>query len=135
MQCNEKLVRNVAGIDEKTLHIFQGYAWPGNVRELQHAIEHAMNILPDDACTITPDYLPRHIGAAPAASVAPPQPVAGSSLPHTIKGIERSAICQALREHHGNISETARALQISRQNLQYRIKRYQIDLTTLLRGE
>ncbi len=135
MQCNEKLVRNVAGIDEKTLHIFQGYAWPGNVRELQHAIEHAMNILPDDACTITPDYLPRHIDAAPAAPVAPPQAASGPSLSHTIKGIERSAICKALREHHGNISETARVLHMSRQNLQYRIKRYQIDIPALLQGE
>lgn len=135
MQCNKKLVRNVADIDEGTLEAFQAYSWPGNVRELQHAIEHAMNILPDDACMITQAYLPQHIYEAPTLPVSglPAAPPTGASLDNTIKGIERSTIVKVLREHNGNISESARVLKMSRQNLQYRIKRYKIDIPALIR--
>ena len=39
---------------------------------------------------------------------------------------------KGLRENGGNISESARVLQMSRQRLQYRIKRYQINIDELL---
>ena len=138
MQCNKKLVRNVRGIDKTVLERFNEYDWPGNVRELQHAIEHAMNILPDDASLITLEYVPEHVFSG--QNVAEPEPERvlysgrGRSLNHTIQELERSTICKVLREHGGNISESARVLKMSRQNLQYRIKRYQIDLATLLKS-
>lgn len=54
IQYNKSLVKNVKDINRATLECFQSYDWPGNVRELQHAIEHAMNILPDTMSAITP---------------------------------------------------------------------------------
>ncbi|MCD8355102.1 MAG: sigma 54-interacting transcriptional regulator [Clostridia bacterium] len=136
MQCNKKIVRNVRDVDQNALERFYAYEWPGNVRELQHAIEHAMNILPDDQCVITPEYLPEHIFHAyhpkPVShtekAVQTLQKTKTASLNHTIHGIEYSTICSVLRETGGNISESARILQMSRQNLQYRIKRYKIDM-------
>lgn len=136
MQCNKKLVRNVRNIDGATLERFQAYSWPGNVRELQHAIEHAMNVLPDEASMITPDYIPDLIASssgavgAEQAQTVPP----ASSLSGAIHDMERQTICKVLRETGGNISEAARILKISRQNLQYRIKRYKIDIAALLTG-
>ena len=46
--------------------------------------------------------------------------------------MECRAICKVLRENGGNISESARVLQMSRQRLQYRIKRYKINIDALL---
>lgn len=139
MQYNQKLMRNVRDVDQAVLECFRAYTWPGNVRELQHAIEHAINILPKGSTMITMEYLPEHILQAdpvqPTAAAAtepyrppvlPVQPDA--SLNHTIHDMEYNAICKVLQETGGNISETARRLQMSRQNLQYRIKRYQIDM-------
>ena len=58
MKCNAKLSRNARDLDPATLNLFQAYDWPGNVRELEHAIEHAINVLPDDESLITPEYIP-----------------------------------------------------------------------------
>ena len=132
MDCNRKMSRSVRDIDHDVLELFGRYDWPGNVRELQHAIEHAMNVLPDDASVITPEYLPAHLTAPRVdAHTTPAAPVSGS-LSGTMQDMERRAICKALRENGGNISESARVLQMSRQRLQYRIKRYKINIDALL---
>lgn len=134
IRCNQKLEKNVKNISKATLDRFQAYHWPGNVRELQHAIEHAMNILPDELSTITPAYLPEHILSGMEGPAPQPVPkTKGTSLHTSIRDAAYQTICQALRESGGNISEAARALNMSRQNLQYRIKRYQIDVNALLR--
>lgn len=140
MQCNEKLERSVRNVDAQTLRQFDAYSWPGNVRELQHAIEHAMNILPDDMSMITSEYIPELILERISAEevgreTQQPQEAARmeSPLSTAIQDMEREAICKVLRENGGNISKSARILQISRQNLQYRIKRYKIDMDELLR--
>ena len=136
---NKKLVKNVRNVDKATLEKFYNYSWLGNVRELQHAIEHAMNILPDDVSMISPDYIPEHIlvkinssnsVSAPEATVQM-QTIDGS-LNSTIHEIEYRKICQALLDTKGNISESARMLKMSRQNLQYRIKKYKIDINNIL---
>ena len=125
---NKKLRKNVRGLSPDTLNLFLSYDWPGNVRELQHCIEHAMNVLPDDLSQITPAYLPGHIhkvqAESPAAgSAAPPTP----ELNRTLQGMERQAVEDALHQTGGNISRAARLLGLSRQNLQYRIRRYGLD--------
>jgi len=134
IQCNQKLEKNVKNISKATLERFQAYRWPGNVRELQHAIEHAMNILPDELSTITPRHIPEHILAGEEGPAPRPVPERkAASLNSSIRDAAYQAVCRALRESGGNISEAARTLNMSRQNLQYRIKRYQIDVNALLR--
>ena len=136
---NKKLVKNVRNIDKATLEKFYSYSWLGNVRELQHAIEHAMNILPDDVSMISPEFIPEHIllGINSSKSVVAPEAtsqtqVIDGSLNSTIHEIEYRKICQALLDTRGNISESARILKVSRQNLQYRIKKYKIDINNIL---
>ena len=134
IQCNQKLEKNVKNISKATLERFQAYRWPGNVRELQHAIEHAMNILPDELSTITPRHIPEHILAGEEGPAPRPVPERkAASLNSSIRDAAYQAVCRALRESGGNISEAARTLNMSRQNLQYRIKRYQINIEELLR--
>lgn len=141
MQCNRKMDRTVRDISLETRSMFQTYHWPGNVRELQHAIEHAINILPDNRSTILPQDIPLHIrqsqnDAARCFSPVPPQAPAiaaeEGSLNRKMTGIEYEAVCEALRQSGGNISQAARNLKMTRQNLQYKIKRYQIDLSAWL---
>lgn len=134
IQYNEKLGRSVRDLDQDALERFRTYSWPGNVRELQHAIEHAMNVLPDDQCMISLAYLPEHIAAGQPPQTARTRPVERQNAPlgRTMQELERQSVCNALRESGGNISQAARLLQMSRQNLQYRIRRYQIDVDALL---
>ncbi len=142
MLCNKKMTRNVKDIRPETRALFYHYDWPGNVRELQHAIEHAMNILPDNRSNISLQDIPPHINAslpqeessAAETGQAAVSQLASESLDHKISGMEREAICQALKQSKGNISQAARSLKLSRQNLQYKIKRYQIDLSALIKS-
>ena len=131
MQCNQKLERNIREADRNVLDVFYAYDWPGNVRELQHAVEHAMNVLPDEYSMITAEYIPEHIGGAAAQAEPSASDKQRDSLASTMKDMEYKTICRVLKETGGNISESARMLQMSRQKLQYRIKRHRIDVQKL----
>ena len=131
MQCNRKLERNIREADRHVLDVFYAYDWPGNVRELQHAVEHAMNVLPDEYSMITAEYIPEHIGGAAGQAEPSASDKQRDSLASTMKDMEYNTICRVLKETGGNISESARILQMSRQKLQYRIKRHRIDVLKL----
>ena len=89
-----------------------------------------MNVIPDDISAITPEYVPWHI-LENAPSAAPKHVETNISLGGSMREIERSAICQALRASGGNISKAARALDMSRQKLQYHIKLHGIRVQEL----
>ena len=55
-----------------------------------------------------------------------PAPVLPDSLNTAMRDVERTTICRTLRENGGNISATARVLKMSRQSLQYRLRKYGI---------
>lgn len=144
MEFNKKLGKNVSNLHLDTLNLFQEYQWPGNVREFQHVIEHAMNIIPADCSVLTPEYIfmPAVVQHPPAANKAPlsgvPQPPKKHIPPEEIslnghmQNVEREAICKVLQACGGNVTKAAKLLKMSRQSLQYRIKRYQIDLQKLM---
>lgn len=125
---SKKLLKNVSDIDASTLELFLAYDWPGNVRELHHAIEHAMNVVPADSSLITPAHIPEHIlatvyGHAPKNGDVDDTP---RTLPMILDEVEYRVLVKALRENEGNISKTARSLGVSRQNLQYRLRKREI---------
>lgn len=139
MAFNRKLLKNVNDIAPEVLKLFEIYEWPGNVRELRHAIEYAMNIIPEDVSAITAEYIPEHIlGVRGCSGTVPRFPVevpnhSASSLENVMYTMENRMLCKALKENNGNITQTARSLGMSRQNIQYRIKRNHIDIQALLR--
>ena len=120
LQARKKTGKSVIGIDKHTLSILFSYDWPGNVRELKHAIDYSMTILPFDLSYITPEYLPEHILEATSAGPEAVQPSEPDEnlVRAAMQETARSLIRKTLEEHGHNISESARALGISRQNLQ-----------------
>lgn len=145
MQFNKKLEKNVADMDAQALRMLEHYLWPGNVRELQHVIEHAMNLVSPDQSTITPEliYLPQTVEPAEveapvvlsqaAAQSVPSGRKEPASLNSHMQSVEQETVCKALRACGGNVTKAAQLLKMSRQNLQYRIRRYQIDVDALVR--
>ena len=93
------------------------YSWPGNIRELRNVIERAL--LLSERGQIGPEQLPREIAGSPASPAAG---TGGSSL----EGYEKAMIVKALNENDWNQVRTAKALGISRDNLRYRLRKYQI---------
>ena len=131
-----KKVENVA---DRVISLFQKHNWPGNVRELQHAVEHAMNYVEDDALTIELKDLPLHLlqryradhylgELAPDITEAVDIKNGQTSLKSRLQQLETKIVEAALDQHRWNITRTAQALGMSRQNLQQRIKRLKIKL-------
>ena len=90
------------------------YAWPGNVRELQHAVERAV-ILSEEP-TLSAD----------AFTLAAPPPAQSPPETSTLDENERLFIQQALQKHQGNVTQTAKALGITRTALYRRLDKYDL---------
>jgi len=105
-------------VTDEAMALLAGYRWPGNIRELQNVMERA--VLLADGNPLTAVHLPREIaGEQPL----PIQEKSESSL----WGYEKAMIVKALTESGWNQSKAARTLGISRDNLRYRIKKFQIE--------
>jgi len=103
------------------------WSWPDNIAGLENALRYAYLVSGDDIQT---SDLPGNVGQSTAKPVQVLQK-GRSAVTQTTKPLARaisefecSYIAQALKEHAGNISATARALGISRQGLQKKISRY-----------
>lgn len=127
---NHSLRRNITEISPLGLEIFMNYSWPGNVREFQHVIESAMNIIEDHETVLHPIHFHARIrnaiqvNSSEATSITVPLEV--KPLTHTIEELERVVILNALQNNKWNVSRTAKLLDIKRQSLQYRIRKYGI---------
>lgn len=139
MNCSRQLKKNVQGTDAATMQIFMRYMWPGNLRELQHAVEHAINVIPDEATLITPEDIPSYIRTAVPVDTVSEGEEKTEEMVKTVgkekdlSGDERlrEDLIHLLTECRGNITAAARKLGTSRQNLDYRLKKLGINAREL----
>jgi len=117
----DKLGKRVRGITNEAGELLVRYSWPGNVRELENEIERAVALTPEDD-TITPAVLSEKISAQQALRVS--LPAEAGTLKQARLTFEREYVAEVLRRHHGNAVQAAKALGISRQMLQTKIKEY-----------
>jgi DNA-binding NtrC family response regulator len=141
---NSQLSKNVTSISPQALKLLKNYSWPGNIRELQTAIRRAM--LMATGPTIVPEALPKEIvdnlPAAPnghAGSSAAVSSVDGAVdlrqfvdgltasgsenlYQETLQMMERYLVARVLRETHGNQSQAARRLGITRGSLRNKMR-------------
>jgi transcriptional regulator with PAS, ATPase and Fis domain len=109
------------GLSPEVKAIFQSYRWSGNVRELRNVIERA-SIL-EDGDRVTTAHLPidlvgdRTREAANANGVV--LPPSGVSL----ESVEVELAKQAMARTNGNLTKAARLLDISRDQLRYKLKK------------
>lgn len=105
-------------VSDPAMSALAGYKWPGNIRELQNIIERA--VLMADGKDVEIGHLPREIIGEEAEMVVPE----GDG---SLWGYEKAMIVKALQECGWNQSKAARSLGISRDNLRYRVKKYNIQ--------
>jgi arginine utilization regulatory protein len=111
----------IINIDHDVLRQLENHQWPGNVRELEHTIEYAMNLAESD--TITIDHLPAFI-----KGIATDERIILKPLRVTVEQTEKNLILQALRITKGNVLKASTILELPRQTLQYKMKKYDIQL-------
>jgi len=104
-------------ISNEAMALLTGYNWPGNIRELQNIVERA--VLLSDGETITPAQLPKEIAGETAEQPA-------EKTDSSLWGYEKALIVKALKDNGWNQTRAAKSLGISRDNLRYRIKKFEI---------
>ncbi len=120
---------NVKAMSEEAKAILFQHDWPGNARELEHTIEGTMNLISDET-EIQIHNLPFRLRTRYQKEAKDTQTgnLPAKTLQEKIAEVEKLYILQALRENNWNVSQTAKILGMSRQNLQYRIKKFQLSL-------
>ncbi len=109
------------GFDIEAARLLFRYGWPLNVREMEQALATAAVLA--GSGPVMPDHLPETVrtGRAPGA----PKPVVLSEADQQ----QRDQLVACLREHRGNISAVARAMNKDRKQIQRWIKRFGLDAT------
>jgi DNA-binding NtrC family response regulator len=105
------------GITPAGLKVLTDYHWPGNVRQLENIIERAMALSSGpvlDAADIHLDLRPTPSAANSGGAQFLPEGM-------TLEQWEDEMIREAMRRAHGNKSEAARLLGLSRNALRYRL--------------
>lgn len=124
----QKYERAIGGVSQAAYQRLFGHTWPGNVRELQNVLERA--VLLAKANKIEPVDLPFDNGSVPEGGIAN----AGWDVPPnmTLEDIERLVIERTLQRTGGNKQAAANLLGIYRPRLYSKIRKYNIDVTSLV---
>jgi DNA-binding NtrC family response regulator len=103
----QRMRKNVEGFAPEVKDALLKYPWPGNVRELKNMIERG--VIMCDGSIIEKQHLPLELTRLPEEIIP-------------LQAIEKEHISAALRRCNGNISHTAKALQIPRTTLRDRLR-------------
>ncbi len=135
---NRKFRKSVQGLTEDARRLILDYNWPGNVRELKNALERAMILA--EGPLLEAEDLPIAVAGGSLGAAAEPSstfvtpsgwkpkrslpplsiPEGGTSL----EEMEHAMVEMALRQSHGNQIKAARLLDISRDALRYKMKKF-----------
>jgi two-component system, NtrC family, response regulator AtoC len=138
---NRKFRKSIRGITDTTRRLMLSYRWPGNVRELRNAVERAMIL--EEEPLLRPEGLPFSVTDQAAGvtsfehAASPDSPAAADngrripalSIPEggtSLEEMEREMVTLALHQAHGNQTHAARLLDISRDALRYKMKKFNL---------
>lgn len=147
---NKEYSQRIERVDEGLLSLFMSYNWPGNVRELQHVIESAYSVAEESIRVLKLENISSYYKSSfveengnskmktakmeesivdemqhdTASEDFTPQP---SGLKNQIDAYEKEIIARTLDETNGNVTVAAQILEITRQALQHKIRKYEIQ--------
>jgi transcriptional regulator with PAS, ATPase and Fis domain len=120
---NRRFNRQLEGISPRAAEMLLAHTWPGNVRELRNAIERAMIL--EDSRFVTPGSLPHFVTTSSVMGGLSVQDAGGESSPLTpLWENEKNLLLQAIERAHGNQTQAAKLLQITRDKMRCKLKKY-----------
>ncbi len=102
--------------DNQVSELLQSYDWPGNIRELRNVLERAVILSGGEPLTVADFSL--EVDDAPIVDAGG----SGSAAREGLEMAEKQMILVALEKCHGNKTEAAKMLRISRRRLYSRMK-------------
>ena len=117
----KRRVRQLKGLSPEAASIFKSYRWTGNVRELRNVIERA-SIL-EDSDVVTTTHLPADMlgGRVEIAGGSSGVILPAEGIP--LETVELELARQALARTGGNLTRAAKLLDISRDQLRYKLRK------------
>jgi len=141
---NRRFKKSIRGITDETRRLILSHNWPGNVRELKNTIERGMIL--EDEPLLRPLYLPFSVGESGGRTLFERTSSAdgGQALPNgrtlprlyipeggtSLEEVEHAMVELAMRQANGNQTHAAKLLDISRDALRYKLKKF-----GLIRGD
>jgi Nif-specific regulatory protein len=113
--------KSIKRISTPAIDMLVSYHWPGNVREMENALERA--VLTCEGQVVHAHHLPPSLQTAEASGT-----ITRVSLADAIVAYEKDLIQDALKTTRGNRAKAARLLDATERILNYKIKKYAVDV-------
>jgi DNA-binding NtrC family response regulator len=119
--------KTIAAISNEAMDLLCSYAWPGNIRELENAIEQAVALSYQPV--LTPEDLPHDVREQVAVPPRTQGSLEQSILADTpsLEEVKKRYVLHVLEQTQGNVSATARILNVDRRSLYRMLSRYKIE--------
>ena len=116
----EEYRKTIVGLTPRARFVLVGHGWPGNVRELENVIGHACIMATSALVDVgdLPSYLCVPRERSPGGAITAPL------TDNPLEQEERRLVEQALAAARGNQSRAAASLNIGRDALRYKMKKY-----------
>lgn len=122
---NERGHLNIRGISPEVIDIFSRWHWPGNIRELSNVLETAFYL--NESGTISPKDLPNYLLAEDSNANGNTQKnISRGHLKTAKQNFEKNCIEAELTRSNWNKARAAKQLGISRPQLYFLLKQYEI---------
>jgi transcriptional regulator with PAS, ATPase and Fis domain len=117
----QRVDRRLGGLSPELLFMFEGYDWPGNVRELENELERLVTLAEEGQVLQAGQLSAKFTRQKQSRRGDVPQSF--TRLRDAIDDLEKQMIAEALKKFHGNKSQVARTLGLSRLGLQRKMER------------
>ena len=118
--------RPVPAVPQSLVSLFEGYGWPGNVRQLRREVERLVALTPEGQA-LSPERCSPELRRSAPALVEVDHSTTDLNLPRHVQEMEVALIRRALEQTGGNKLRAAELLDITRQGLHKKLKRYGLD--------
>ncbi|WP_320170385.1 sigma 54-interacting transcriptional regulator [Maridesulfovibrio sp.] len=113
--------KEIKRISSPAIDLFTQYHWPGNVRELKNCIERAVLICEEEV--IRTYHLPPTLQTAESTATD-----TSLSFGEAVAKFEQELLVDSLKKARGNMLQAARDLRVSYRIVNYKVKKYNIDV-------
>jgi DNA-binding NtrC family response regulator len=119
-----RLKKKITDVDDDVYSVLENYDFPGNVRELKNFIEKAV-ILCNSSKISLHDF--PNLNLASQATVPEFEPDAMGAMDFNLENMEKKLVSLALEKAGNNKSQAAQLLNITRQALDRRLKKFDLE--------
>ncbi|MBI5520067.1 MAG: sigma 54-interacting transcriptional regulator [Desulfovibrio sp.] len=113
--------KSIKRISTPAIELLNMYHWPGNVRELRNCVERAVLVCEEEV--IRTYHLPPTLQTADSSATG-----INLSFGEAVAKFEQELLVDSLKKTRGNMLQSARDLRVSYRIINYKVKKYNIDV-------